>query len=86
MKRTYRDYLEDMLLSAKEVLEFTAGMSLTEFLKDRKTANAVIRSLEVLGEAAKKSPKPCAWGILRSRGGTSQGCATNLSTNIMGWT
>ncbi len=57
MKRTYRDYLEDMLLSAKEVLEFTAGMSLTEFLKDRKTANAVIRSLEVLGEAAKKIPE-----------------------------
>jgi len=31
-------------------------MNFQEFLKDRKTINAVIRSLEVMGEAVKKIP------------------------------
>jgi len=31
-------------------------MSLAEFLRDRKTANAVIRSLGVLGDVAKRIP------------------------------
>ncbi|MGC8963670.1 MAG: DUF86 domain-containing protein [Candidatus Bipolaricaulaceae bacterium] len=57
MTRTLRDYLEDMWNAAKEVLEFTKGMSFEEFRRDRKTVNAVIRSLEVLGEAAKKIPE-----------------------------
>ena len=31
-------------------------MDFEEFVKDRKTVNAVIRSLEVMGEAVKKIP------------------------------
>ncbi len=58
MKRALRDYLEDMLCSAREALEFTEGMDFAMFCHDRKTFNAVLRSLEVLGEAAKKIPKP----------------------------
>jgi len=57
MKRTLLDYLEDMRASAVEVLDFTRGMTCEEFLQDRKTVNAVLRSLEVLGEAAKKIPQ-----------------------------
>ncbi len=56
MKRTYRDYIQDILLSIQEVEEFTDGMDFEEFVSDRKTVNAVIRSLEVMGEAAKKIP------------------------------
>ncbi len=54
--RDYTDYVNDILNSIEEVAEFTDGMSLEEFLKDKKTINAVIRSLEVLGEAAGKLP------------------------------
>ncbi len=57
MRRTLLDYLEDMRTSALEALDFTRGMTFEEFLQDRKTVNAVIRSLEVLGEAAKKIPQ-----------------------------
>lgn len=57
MRRTLLDYLEDMRASALEVRDFTRGMSFEEFLQDRKTVNAVIRSLEVLGEAAKRIPE-----------------------------
>ena len=54
MSRTLKDYLEDMWKAAEETLEFVEGMRLEEFIHDRKTANAVICLLEVMGEAAKK--------------------------------
>ena len=56
MKRTYRDYILDILSSIQEIEEFVEDMDFEDFVKDRKTANAVIRSLEVMGEAAKKIP------------------------------
>lgn len=56
-KRDFSDYLKDIFNSIEEVEGFTAGMSYNEFLEDKKTVNAVIRSLEVLGEAAKKIPE-----------------------------
>ncbi|MDK2371813.1 MAG: DUF86 domain-containing protein [Candidatus Korarchaeota archaeon] len=57
MKRSYRDYILDILTSIDEIEEFTEGMDFEEFIGDRKTINAVIRSLEVMGEAAKKIPR-----------------------------
>jgi uncharacterized protein with HEPN domain len=57
MSRTLKDYLEDIWKSAKEALEFTEGMTFEEFSRDQRTINAVIRSLEVMGEAAKKVPE-----------------------------
>ncbi len=54
MKRTYKDYILDILTSIDEIEEFTEGMDFEEFAVDKKTINAVIRSLEVMGEAAKR--------------------------------
>ncbi len=54
--RTYKDYIRDILASAEEVEEFTRTVSDEKFFTDKKTINAVIRSLEVMGEAAKKIP------------------------------
>jgi len=54
MKRTYKDYILDILSSIQEIKEFVEGMGFEEFLQDRKTVNAVIRSLEVMSEAVKK--------------------------------
>jgi len=56
MKRTYKDYILDILSSIQEIKEFTEGMAFGEFIKDKKTINAVIRSLEVMGAAVKKIP------------------------------
>lgn len=54
--RDHSDYLNDILASIHEAIEFTSEMTFEEFSGDRKTINAVIRSLEVLGEASRKIP------------------------------
>ena len=56
-KRDFRDYIQDILDSIVEVKKFVEGMRFEDFTKDKKTVNAVIRSLEVIGEAAKKVPE-----------------------------
>lgn len=49
--------LSDMLDSIDAILEYTNGMDFEAFLGDRKTRDAVIRNLQVLGEAANRVPK-----------------------------
>jgi uncharacterized protein with HEPN domain len=56
-KRDYRDYINDILESIADIESFIEGMTFEDFLRDKKTQNAVIRSIEVIGEAAKKIPK-----------------------------
>jgi uncharacterized protein with HEPN domain len=46
-----------MLDSISDVDSFTKGMSFEQFKKDRKTVNAVVRSIEVIGEASKRIPR-----------------------------
>jgi uncharacterized protein with HEPN domain len=55
--RDLTDYLNDIIIAITDIEEFTRGMSYEVFSEDKKTSNAVIRSLEVLGEAAKHIPK-----------------------------
>jgi len=55
-KRDVGDYLYDILESIDEVETFTKAMSFDEFIQDRKTKNAVTRSIEIIGEAAKQLP------------------------------
>ena len=54
--RTYVDYLRDILNASEKAERFMAGADLDEFVADDKTVYAVIRALEVIGEAAKKLP------------------------------
>jgi uncharacterized protein with HEPN domain len=56
MSRDYKVYLEDILDAAKQIRQYIAGMSLEEFSSDRKTVDAVLRNLEVIGEASKNVP------------------------------
>lgn len=46
--------LLDMLLAARDACDFVAGMDKAAFLKSALHQNAVIRCLEVIGEAAGK--------------------------------
>ncbi|MBU4245940.1 MAG: DUF86 domain-containing protein [Nanoarchaeota archaeon] len=55
--RDFRDYVEDILNSVIEIEQFIGDMEFEAFAEDKKTINAVIRSIEVIGEAAKKIPE-----------------------------
>ncbi|MEK6681063.1 MAG: DUF86 domain-containing protein [Nitrospirota bacterium] len=55
-KRLLQDYLNDILESITDIEDFTKGMIFDVFSKDRKTIKAVVRSLEVIGEAGNKIP------------------------------
>jgi uncharacterized protein with HEPN domain len=50
------DYIADMLENAQKARKFVGEMEFEEFVRDEKTQYAVLRALEVLGEAAKKVP------------------------------
>jgi uncharacterized protein with HEPN domain len=54
--RDVSDYLKDMLDYAEKAIRLTEGMDFRVFAKDERTNLAVIRCLEVIGEAAKKIP------------------------------
>lgn len=51
-----RDYLRDILTAVDQVEAFIGSMGFEEFVKDAKTVNAVVRSIEVIGEASKHIP------------------------------
>lgn len=55
--RDFKLYLQDILRAIRAIENFVEGMSFEEFKKDDKTASAVIRKLEIIGEATKKIPK-----------------------------
>jgi uncharacterized protein with HEPN domain len=51
--RTYKMYLEDLLLAMNRIGEYTEGLSFPAFKKDYKTVDAVIRNFEIIGEASR---------------------------------
>ena len=57
MKREYEDYLRDMLENAEKALSFIEGLDYEGFFKDDKAMYAVIRALEIIGEAARQIPE-----------------------------
>ncbi|WP_362927163.1 HepT-like ribonuclease domain-containing protein [Desulfonatronospira sp.] len=52
MHRDFRLYLDDILDAVQQIRIYTEGMHESDFSKDRKTQDAVIRNLEIIGEAA----------------------------------
>ncbi len=52
-KRTDRDFLSDIQEAIRRIGKYTAGITYQAFLEDTKTQDAVIRNLEIIGEATK---------------------------------
>lgn len=50
-------YIYDMLQYCNSAIGFIAKMNYTQFVKDEKTIFAVIKAVEVIGEASKKVSK-----------------------------
>ena len=56
MLRDYKLYLEDILESIETINSYIEGMDLDSFANDRKTVDAVVKNLEIIGEAARSLP------------------------------
>jgi len=57
MRRDYSLYIQDILECIEKIDEFVGDMAYDEFIEDEKTVDAVLRNLEVIGEAAKNVPE-----------------------------
>ena len=53
-KREDRLLIEDILDSAKKISDYSSDLTLTTFLQDSKTLDAVIRNFEIIGEASSR--------------------------------
>jgi len=56
MKRDYKVYLDDITESIRKIENYTRGKSWSDFTNDTKLQDAVLRRLEIIGEAAKHIP------------------------------
>jgi uncharacterized protein with HEPN domain len=56
MKRDYKLFIKDLLECINKIEDFVGEMSFDEFMKDEKTKSAVVREIEVMGEAVKNIP------------------------------
>ena len=56
LPRIWTGRIEDMLDAASAIDEFTEGMTFASFSADRRTVDAVVRNIEIIGEAARHVP------------------------------
>jgi len=66
MSRDEIMYLRDIIESCRKIIGYTTKLTKTELLHDEKTYDAVVRNIEIIGEAAKhisKRTRDCISGI-----------------------
>jgi uncharacterized protein with HEPN domain len=56
VSRSVQLYVNDILVSCDKILRYTAGLSFEDFIDDERTFDAVIRNLQLIGEAVKNLP------------------------------
>ena len=83
MTRNVTLYVKDIIQNMHDAEEFIQGLSYEAFASDKKTFNAVVRAIEVIGEAVKKIPdSACAADTPLSPGRKWRECATSSFISI----
>ena len=54
MRRDDASYLLDMLVAARDAVVFADGLSFSEFARDQRTQLAILKCVEIVGEAASR--------------------------------
>lgn len=57
MKRDYKLFVKDILDAIDKIEEFIGNMEYGEFIQDDKTSTAVVKKIEIIGEAIKNIPR-----------------------------
>ena len=74
-------YVLDMLLAARKVLEFTEEVHWERFSRDELIQNAVMRQIQIIGEAARSVSSDNFLAILATTPGPVVGAASRRSHN-----
>jgi len=53
-KRGDREFVLDMLIACERIIRYTENLSYDDFRKNDMVVDAVVRNIEILGEAAKR--------------------------------
>lgn len=56
MKRDYKLYIKDIIDSISKIQKYIFNINLEQFKKDERLQDAVIRRIEIIGEAIKNIP------------------------------
>ena len=56
MPRDYKVYLDDISQAIRKINTYVSKLNQKQFAEDERTVDAVIRNLEIIGEAVKKLP------------------------------
>jgi uncharacterized protein with HEPN domain len=56
MSRDPRLYLDDIREACEKIMRYSQGLDLDQLVQDEKTFDAVVRNLEIIGEAVKHIP------------------------------
>ena len=56
MSRSWRLFLEDIIEASSRILRYSEGKDLSAFCADEMAYDAVLRNLQIIGEAAKAVP------------------------------
>ena len=56
-KRDWKLFIMDILECIEKIESYISGVSYRKFMRDSKTKDAVVRNLEIIGEAANQVPK-----------------------------
>ena len=86
MSRDWTFFLEDIQESCSRVLRYTQDMTFEQFRADDKTYDAVVRNLEIIGEAAKGLPDDVRAMMPDIEWSKATGYATSWRTPILALT
>lgn len=76
MSRDPRLYLDDIREACEKIMRYSQGLDLNQLVQDEKTFDAVVRNLEIIGEAVKHIPPRCEHVIPMWNGTKSPVCGT----------
>ena len=57
MQRELKTYIEDIITAINKIQKYCNGMTKADLIKNELIQDAVVRNLEVIGEAVKKVPE-----------------------------
>src|SRR5581483_3323241 len=81
-----RELPEDIAAACTDAIDLIGALSLDAFTQDRKTIYAVIRALEIVGEAVRSCRKNVGTVLQRPRGSSWRPCATRSRMITLGST